>query len=201
MKLNGYDVFSMYIAMKNHFTGKSYDYHKYNGKCNATVNSFNRRKDKYFFDRLSNNYEAENIEGVLLSQFISNDVYWVGDLDNDIYLRWLGRQERLYYDFKQAIDLILNKIEEEEINFSDLFNNKDGNHPIILNEVLQDSITQESFIIFNEFVPFFHILDKNITYPLIWNNYKKKCTKYKNFIKYDRRKFKSYLVEKLKEIT
>ncbi len=39
--------------MKSHFTNRKYDFFKYGGKSRATVTAFNRRKDKYWFEKTS----------------------------------------------------------------------------------------------------------------------------------------------------
>jgi len=49
LKVTPYQVYTEYLALKSHFTNKNYDYFKYNKKVRATLTSFNRRKDKYFF--------------------------------------------------------------------------------------------------------------------------------------------------------
>jgi hypothetical protein len=49
----GFDVYKVYLGVKLHFTTKTYDYIKYGGKVNATLDSFTKRKDRYFFHKLS----------------------------------------------------------------------------------------------------------------------------------------------------
>ena len=198
--MNGYDVYCMYLALKSHFTTKNYDYHKYNGKCSASVSSFQKRRDKFFFERLSQEYPVADIENVLVSQFIEKEKFWIGEVDKPKYLSWRGKQSRLLYDFQEGMCHLVNIMQERDLQLSDIFNDKTGEHPIILREVLQGNITQETFIILNSFLEFYKILDDNISFPIIWDNYRLKCTKYENFIKYDRKKFKQYLIEKLKEI-
>ena len=39
------DVYKTYLAFKNHFTKKSYNYFKYGGKSKASVQAYNKRKD------------------------------------------------------------------------------------------------------------------------------------------------------------
>ena len=47
--MTGYETFSLYQALKLHFTQESYDFFKYNGKTNVSVTTFENRKDKYHF--------------------------------------------------------------------------------------------------------------------------------------------------------
>ena len=54
--MTGYEAFSLYNSLKLHFSQQTYDYFKYNGKSNISVNSFENRKDKYHFYKLSRKY-------------------------------------------------------------------------------------------------------------------------------------------------
>ena len=54
--MTGYEAFGIYQALKLHFTTDSYDFFKYNGKTNVSVNAFENRKDKYHFYKLSRKY-------------------------------------------------------------------------------------------------------------------------------------------------
>ena len=44
-----FDAYKQYLSLKNHFTKEKYDYHKYCGKSRATVQSFYKRKDRFWF--------------------------------------------------------------------------------------------------------------------------------------------------------
>ena len=45
-----FDAYRCYLSLKNHFTKEKYDYHKYCGKSRATVQSFYKRKDRFWFE-------------------------------------------------------------------------------------------------------------------------------------------------------
>ena len=50
--MEAYDAYKIYHALKLHFTS-DYDYNKYNGKANVSVDSFLKRNDRPFFGRVS----------------------------------------------------------------------------------------------------------------------------------------------------
>ena len=54
--MTGYEAFGLYESLKLHFSKDSYDFFKYNGKTNISVTSFENRKDKYHFYKLSRKY-------------------------------------------------------------------------------------------------------------------------------------------------
>ena len=55
-----FEVYTKYIALKNHFSQERYDYFTYGGKVRAKESSFEIRKDKYFFYKLSKHKDIEN---------------------------------------------------------------------------------------------------------------------------------------------
>ena len=50
---NGYGAFILFLAIRTHFTNEKYDYFQMNGRLRANKESFNRRHDKHFFDKIA----------------------------------------------------------------------------------------------------------------------------------------------------
>ena len=50
--MNGYEAYRLYLAVKLHFSTENYDFFKHNAKVNASIGSFTKRNDRYFFHRL-----------------------------------------------------------------------------------------------------------------------------------------------------
>ena len=48
-----YECYNEYLALKNHFTKPEYDYIKYQGKLRTKVDTFQKRKDRIFFEKLA----------------------------------------------------------------------------------------------------------------------------------------------------
>ena len=65
----GFDVYKVYLGVKLHFTTDTYDYVKYGGKTNATLDTFTKRKDRYFFHKLSKRLMSE-ISWIILSAIL-----------------------------------------------------------------------------------------------------------------------------------
>ena len=69
--MTGYEAFSIYNSLKLHFSQQSYNYFKYNGKSNITITSFENRKDKYHFYKLSRKYNQEDYINFLVVTLFS----------------------------------------------------------------------------------------------------------------------------------
>ncbi|MBC8429843.1 MAG: hypothetical protein H8D92_00450 [Pelagibacteraceae bacterium] len=200
--MNGFEVYKIYLAIKLHFTSKnqSYDFHKHNGRTTARLETFTKRRDRYFFHKLSKSYNDRSIVNYFLSNFVSNTNLWVGDITgktgDDHYKLWSKKIEALHYYYEQDIDYIL----ERKIEFDDIFTSKNGQHPPILKMFLSKRINFETFIILDDILSFSKQLNKNIKETVLWPKLYDRMIRYKPFLIYNVTKYKKTLRDKLKEI-
>ena len=104
--MSGYECYKQYLALKTHFTQESYNYFKYNKTFKVEFDSYVKRKDKMFFEKISKKY-TENLEEFLISNFVSSNFSgsnWIGSLlDQDAdnkYKDWKERQNTLLEMFR-----------------------------------------------------------------------------------------------------
>jgi hypothetical protein len=200
--MNGFEVYKIYLAIKLHFTSKnqSYDFHKHNGRTTARLETFTKRRDRYFFHKLSKSYNDSSIVNYFLSNFVSNTNLWVGDIigktGDDHYKQWSKKIEALHYYYEQDIDYIL----ERKISFDDIFTSKDGQHPPILKMFLSKKINFETVIILDDILSFSKRLNKNIKETVLWPKLYDRMIRYKPFLTYNIVKYKMTLKLKLKEM-
>ena len=76
--MEGFEVFKIYTALKAHFLS-NYDYVKSNGQTKVSVGAWNKRNDKYYFEKFGRLYKND-VEPMLISIFVQNPNIWVGDL-------------------------------------------------------------------------------------------------------------------------
>ncbi len=93
--MTGYETFGIYESLKLHFSKDTYDFFKYNGKTNHSVQSFENRKDKYHFYKLSRKYTNKDaLIDFLVANFLEDDKTWVGKLlEEDADIRYRNRQK------------------------------------------------------------------------------------------------------------
>ena len=193
--MDGFDTYKTYVALKNHFTSKTYDYFKYNGRSKASRKSFENRNDKYFFSKLS---KHKNLIDFLVANIAYNNTLWVGDVINNVeaekcYKEYAKVKESLSYFFKQDIYKIKSP-------FSDNFVVENGQHPSAFKLFLQNEIRIETLIILNDFYPYMNKWNRKIEEKVVWSSVYFKCKKLKPFITYDAEKMKKILVERIKVI-
>ncbi len=198
--MNGFEVYKIYLAVKLHFTskGRSYDFHRHLGKTTARLETFTKRRDRYFFHKLSKSYNNNTIVDYFVSNFVTNTNLWVGDIigktGDDNYKQWSKKIEALHYYYEQDIDYIL----EQDYKFDDLFKSVNGQHPPILKMFLSKKINFETVLILDEILSFTKQLNKNINEKVLWPKLYDRMIRYKAFLNYNLTKYKMTLKRKLK---
>ena len=198
--MNGFEVYKIYLAVKLHFTskGRSYDFHRHLGKTTARLETFTKRRDRYFFHKLSKSYNNNTIVDYFVSNFVTNTNLWVGDIigktGDDNYKQWSKKIEALHYYYEQDIDYIL----EQDYKFDDLFKSINGQHPPILKMFLSKKINFETVLILDEILSFTKQLNKNISEKVLWPKLYDRMIRYRAFLNYNLTKYKMTLKRKLK---
>ena len=198
--MNGFEVYKIYLAVKLHFTskGRSYDFHKHLGRTTARLETFTKRRDRYFFHKLSKSYNNNTIVDYFVSNFVTNTNLWVGDIigktGDDNYKQWSKKIEALHYYYEQDIDYIL----EQDYKFDDLFESVNGQHPPILKMFLSKKINFETVLILDEILSFTKQLNKNISEKVLWPKLYDRMIRYRAFLNYNLTKYKMTLKRKLK---
>ena len=194
MKVTPFETYQTYLSMKSHFTNRKYDFFKYGGKSRATMSSFNKRKDKYWFEKTSRKYSDEEVLNFLLSNFVTTDNpqnLWIGEIINSgerNYSEWMRRQQSLTYLFKeQSIELLSKK------NLNEVFDCSKG-HPLLLKKYLGGEISLETLTILEKVFSFVKNFDKKLDDP-VWESVSLKIKKYIPFININVFHYKKILKE------
>lgn len=193
--MSPYETYVTFLCIKHHFTKPSYDVFKYNWKTRASIDSFNKRKDKYFFERLSRKKSDDEIKEFYISNFVDtenpNGVY-ISDLMKDgdfVYTNWRKKIQSLTYNFKTEVEVFLST---EKLNM--LMDCSDGQHSILIKKYLQKLITIETLVILNKILNYVPTYDKLLMDP-IWESISLKIKKYSPFLNINKEKY----IEILKE--
>lgn len=182
------------MALKNHFTNKNYNYFTYNGKVKANIQSFYKRKDRFYFEKMSRQKSDEEIINFFVSNFASCDdpqSLWIGQIikeGEEKYKNWMRKKQSLSYIFKEEVSIFNSK------NFDEMFNIEDNKHPKILKEFLQKKISLETMIILNNILDYKKQFDQKLLDP-VWEFVSMRIEKYTPFLHIDSNKFKLILKE------
>ena len=198
MIVSPFETYQHYLSLKNHFTNPKYDFFKYGAKTRASITSFNKRRDKYWFEKTSRKYNDKEVVDFLVSNFVSTDNpqnLWIGEIINSgerTYAEWMRRQQSLTYLFKEQSTELFSENELETV-----FNCSKG-HPIVLKKFLSGKLSPETFVIYDKIFGFSKIFDKKLLDP-IWETISLKIKKYKPFLNIDVFYYKKILREIVNE--
>ena len=194
MNVTPFETYRTYLSMKSHFTNPKYDFFKYGGKSRATITAFNKRKDKYWFEKTSRKYSDQEVIDFLLSNFVNAtnpQNLWIGEIINSgetTYTQWKMRQQSLTYIFKEQSEKLLS-----ENDLSKVFNCSKG-HPLLLKKYLGGEISLETLSILEKVFSFKKDFDSKLTDP-VWETVSMKLKKYLPFLNINVFQFKKTLRE------
>lgn len=196
---DGFSVYKTYLAVKLHFTSASYDYHKYEGKINAKLDTFTSRNDRYFFHKLSKQYKEDEILDFFVANFAKDDKKWVKSLlENDgkgNYLEYRKYKESVSYHFRSDCSLLYDSIGGDMARFNNVLLVHNGQHPTMLRLLLQRKINIQSAIILDSVLSYSKNWSKDITEKIVWPKIAFKMAKLKGFVKYNETECKLIMKE------
>ena len=186
--MTGFEVYKMYLALKLHFTSDSYDYFQYGGNAKASQTSFDQRKDKFFFVKLSRKFKDFELREFFVANFIAEDKVYPATLVREgakNYADYIKRKESLSYRFKEDCEVLYDMCD----NFDDLFN-VTSVHPPLIKAQLGGKISIETLTIFNKIFQYVPQFDKQIKEEIVWKPLRNKVVKYDPFLHIDLGKYK-----------
>lgn len=179
-----FDAYRCYLSLKNHFTKDSYDYHKYCGKSRASLQSFYKRKDRMWFEKVSRQKTDKEVEEFFVANFVScpdPETLWIGEMIKEgesRYTNWQKKIQSLSYIFKEESQSLF-----EGTKFEDVFKCSKG-HPILLKKFLNGNISLETLVIYDKIFLFGNKFDKKLDDP-VWKTVSLRIKKYSPFLNID----------------
>ena len=193
-----FDAFREYLALKNHFTKKSYDYHKYCGKSRATVQSFYKRKDRFWFEKVVRQKTDKEVVEFFVANFVScsdPQSLWIGEIMKEgetRYKEWQKKVQSLSYLFKEESQQIFSQHKFEEVF------DCSKSHPVLLKMFLSGKISLETMVIYDRIFLYGNNFDKKLKDP-VWESVSMKIKKYNPFLNIDVFRYKRILKEVILE--
>lgn len=186
MKVDGFSVYKLYLMMKGHFSGR-YDCIKFNWKMNVSPKTYEKRRDKYFFERMATKHNLGELYRIFVANMLSNADAWVGEISTvdalQFYRQHMGKIERASYIFKEDVDNLHFFCENKGIQFVSLFDCSKG-QPLIFKMVQQEVISYESFILIDAALSNKVIgrMNAQLNDDIVWHDYRSRIEGYKKLL-------------------
>lgn len=195
-RFSGYGSYMIFLALRTHFHSDKYDFFEMHGRVRATKMSYENRKDKWFFEKLSKMYNAQELRDFYVANFL-DDRHYVTDMLNEAahssYFDYTRRQQSLTYNFRQDLDTIFDQ------RLDNLFNVSTGSYPQLVLMSFNKKVTIETMVILDDFIHYTKKFDVGYRDDFLWPKVSLKIRKYRPFLKYDKQKLKSALKDKIAE--
>ena len=189
-----FDSYKIYLSLKNHFTKDSYDYFKYCGKSRASLQSFYKRKDRMWFEKVSRQKSDQEVVDFFVANFVScNDpeTLWIGEMireGEERYQNWQKKIQSLSYLFKEESQSLF-----EENKLEEVFSCSKG-HPPLLKKFLTGKVSLETLVIYDKIFSYSNKFDKKLQDP-VWETVSRRIKKYNPFLNIDVFRFRKILKE------
>ena len=173
MTREGYECYKMYLALQRHFS-TSYDFHKYNGKVNASTESYQKRNDMFSFEKLSRVVLPEDRLDFFICHFLDNPKCWIRSMSKSNYEIYKAKMKNFPNKFKEDLEYI------STYNPSELMEVK-NEIPLIHKLFINKKIDVESIIAIDKFFPFTDRHDENVKLPIVWPDHIDMLKNYRPF--------------------
>lgn len=184
--IDAFQTYKYFMAIKLHLTTDRYDVFESNGRVSGTKATFEKRNDRFLFEKLGRKFGTprELIEYFVANIAYGNNAVIYSQESDDYYQQWLARKESRTAFFKKQLSQIYNYLELNHKKYDDLFSIED-NVPELLNLYVGGYVHLETVVILDDFENF---LPKWEPLCMVWGDQLRVINKIKKFVKYDKDK-------------
>lgn len=157
-------VCSLYLMLKLHFEGKR-DAVKYNWTFGISDASFNKRRDKSFFEKIAYKYKIHELTYLFVSSLLSKTNDWIGGMTSEAsvaqYRKYDSILKMYKREFTREMEIISLYCNRYEVDFKEVvaYNKKRDTSRLI--DMLKKGIVKyETFIILDRFLNLIDNYDK-----------------------------------------
>jgi hypothetical protein len=178
-RVSAFETWSIYMAIKLHFSEGTYDAFKFNFKGPRLKEStFTSRRDRYFFEKLARRYVKKK---TIIEFFTANalaDKTWIGDMSDEVYLAWQSRVQSIDYTFKTQ----MSEAASLGLSFDALFDTSHGLPPLF-KLYSSERLSLETLCVLDILCGYSARINKDASDPMgLLKNMSHKVIRYKPFI-------------------
>ena len=184
-RMTAFEAYETYLAVKLHFDRQSYDYFKFNGKTRVTPSSFEKRKDRYFFEKAAAKLSKDHFIHRLLVQIRDSSAVWIKDIfESDNLTKALVIEDyhkRFPFKFEEDIIKIKTYMLVNSKKLSELMLPSSG-YSYIFKRYVAGDFLPEFVLGLNTAFTMFKTWDKTLEVDPVWSNKHYFLKKYNSFV-------------------
>ena len=178
MTRTGYQAYQMYLALQRHFSS-NYDYFKYQGKVNASVDAYNKRSDYFSFEKLGKIVPQKEWMVFFVAHFIDKPNCWIRDMGKSDYELYKAKLKNFPKTFQEEMEFLASQYSPPEL----VAVKDDFQIPLIHDLAIKKKISLETIILIDMFYSFIDNHEKLIKVPMLWSQHITKVKNYSPFVK------------------
>ena len=176
MTRQGYEAYKLYLALQRHFS-TNYDFEKYNGKVNVSIEAYQKRNDMFSFEKLVKIMQGEDLTDFYICHFIDNPKCWIRNMSKMGYEQYKSKLKNFGSVFKEDMFLL------KQYNPSDLIS-VGSDIPTIHQLAISKKINLETLITMDQFFPFIDKHAEEVKVPFVFPDHIKLLQNYRTFFKH-----------------
>ena len=194
--MDGFKAYKYFMAIKLHFNSERYDVFESNGRVSGSRETFEKRNDRFLFEKLATKFSSDKelIQFLVANISYGNKNVVYSSESDDYYQMWCKRKESMSRVFELDLKTVYNLAESKGLKFDDLFSIEDGAPPL-LNLFVGGHVTLETMSILQDFDDY---LSKWEPLIMLWHDHFLVIRKIKRFVKYDKNRVQ-YIYSNFKE--
>lgn len=182
--MDGFKAYRYFMSLKLHFTSDTYDVFKTGGRVKGTREAFEKRNDKYLFEKLAKRFQKDRelIQYLTANFAYGNEfVIWnTSDADQN-YSEWIRRKESRTKIFQDDLIVIQNNYSD----FDEIFSFTSSGIPAIISLLWRGKITIETVVCINNISGLIASWKRNNQITETVKGDVRKIEKLDKFVKYD----------------
>ena len=172
MTRQGYDTYKLYLAMQRHFS-TSYDFHKYNGKVNASIEAYQKRNDMFSFEKLSKIVPQDELVNFFLCHFLDNPKCWIRNMSKASYEKYKAKHKNFPTTFREELQYLSQHKPADLMATNDI--------PLIHRLCMEKKVSMETLIAMDKFFPFIDKHNDEVNVPFAWPDHIAMLKNYRPF--------------------
>ena len=105
MTRKGFEAYKLYLALQRHFS-TTYDFHKYNGKVNASTAAYEKRNDMYSFEKLTKIVNEDELLDFFVCHFLENPKCWIRNMNKQNYEKYKAKLKNFPTTFREELQYL-----------------------------------------------------------------------------------------------
>lgn len=186
IKIDGKSVYTLYLQLKNHFNGRR-DVIKSDWRMKVSDDTYNKRKDKMFFERLSRKFTLKELCFIFIGNMLSNEAVWIGEIsDTDpiqFYKLYISRLKLLKSRFEDDLKNIYYTSKKLNVPLKKIWEYNESHISYLFKMLQSNIISYETFLMLDNLFDIINSYDKHDN--IVWQSYSNRLNGYKKIFVVD----------------